>query len=332
MIFKPRPLSRTMLDDASLVRDKQHCRRIGPCGVGRRALYLNSYFIDRHYYVPFSAITRAFKFIEEGTGGVRGVLAGRACLLVEYDNGLQQVCCFKYEDQIDELLRVLHKMHPEIPCVSEAELEVEYERRRAEERRRPPLSIRAEREIEELENAITYLERKPELYKRLSRAAKRRRNYQSRSAGYRWAAAAIMVLGAAALIYGVVSLVCRGFSGGYLLLCLLAAVFLFGGWRLLPTARNNNAAVLRGDKQARVQMQNYIDRFPAFPLPARYAHPIVLRRMQQAIAEGHALNVMEALEVVKADLQTMNADMQVSQEEYAEISTIKPLFLNADYK
>ena len=320
MIFKPRPLSRTMLDDASLVRDKQHCRRIGPCGVGRRALYLNSYFIDRHYYVPFSAITRAFKFIEEGTGGVRGVLAGRACLLVEYDGGMQQVCCFKYEDQIDELLRVLHKMHPEIPCVSEeeeAELEVEYERRRAEERRRPPLSIRAEREIEELENAITYLERKPELYKRLSRAAKRRRNYQSRSAGYRWAAAAIMVLGAAALIYGVVSLVCRGFSGGYL---------------LLPTARNNNAAVLRGDKQARVQMQNYIDRFPAFPLPARYAHPIVLRRMQQAIAEGHALNVMEALEVVKADLQTMNADMQVSQEEYAEISTIKPLFLNADYK
>ena len=326
MIFKPRPLSRTMLDDASLVRDKQHCRRIGPCGVGRRALYLNSYFIDRHYYVPFSAITRAFKFIEEGTGGVRGVLAGRACLLVEYDGGMHQ---------IDELLRVLHKMHPEIPCVSEeeeAELEVEYERRRAEERRRPPLSMRAEREIEELENAIAYLERKPELYKRLSRAAKRRRNYQSRSAGYRWAAAAIMVLGAVALIYGVVSLVCRGFSGGYLLLCLLAAVFLFGGWRLLPTARNNNAAVLRGDKQARVQMQNYIDRFPAFPLPARYAHPIVLRRMQQAIAEGHALNVMEALEVVKADLQTMNADMQVSQEEYAEIATIKPLFLNADYK
>ena len=122
MIFKPRPLSRTMLDDASLVRDKQHCRRIGPCGVGRRALYLNSYFIDRHYYVPFSAITRAFKFIEEGTGGVRGVLAGRACLLVEYDGGMQQVCCFKYEDQIDELLRVLHKMHPEIPCVARRRL------------------------------------------------------------------------------------------------------------------------------------------------------------------------------------------------------------------
>ena len=335
MLFKPRPLSRTMLDDASLVRDKERCRRIGPCGVGRRALYLNSYFIDRHYYVPFSAITRVFKFIEEGTGGVRGVLAGRACLLVEYDNGLQQVCYFKYEDQIDELLRVLQREHPEIPCVSEeeeAELEVEYQRRRAEERRRPPLSIRAEREIEELENAIAYLERKPELYKRLSRAAKRRRNYQSRSAGYRWAALAIMILGAVALIYSIVSLAFRGFSSGYLVLCLAAAAFLFAGWRMLPTARNNNAAVLRGDKHAREQMQQYIDRFPAFPLPARYAHPIVLRRMQQAIAEGHALNVMEALDVVKADLQTMNADMQVSQEEYAEISAIKPMFLNADYK
>ena len=162
---------------------------------------------------------------------------------------MQQVCCFKYEDQIDELLRVLHKMHPEIPCVSEeeeAELEVEYERRRAEERRRPPLSMRAEREIEELENAIAYLERKPELYKRLSRAAKRRRNYQSRSAGYRWAAAAIMVLRAAALIYGVVSLVCRGFSGGYLLLCLLAAVFLFGGWRLPDGAQQQCGCSARG--------------------------------------------------------------------------------------
>ena len=269
MIFKPRPLSRTMLDDASLVRDKQHCRRIGPCGVGRRALYLNSYFIDRHYYVPFSAITRAFKFIEEGTGGVRGVLAGRACLLVEYDNGLQQVCCFKYEDQIDELLRVLHKMHPEIPCVSEeeeAELEVEYERRRAEERRRPPLSIRAEREIEELENAIAYLERKPELYKRLSRAAKRRRNYQSRSAGYRWAAAAIRRRGVARV---------PRFLRGYLLLCLLAAAFL---WRMAPAADGTQQQPLRGCSYVRAEREIY-------------AHPIVCAAC--AIAEG-ALNVMEA--------------------------------------
>ena len=134
------------------------------------------------------------------------------------------------------------------------------------------------------------------------------------------------------LIYGVVSLVCRGFSGGYLLLCLLAAVFLFGGWRLLPTARNNNAAVLRGDKQARVQMQNYIDRFPAFPLPARYAHPIVLRRMQRVILDGRAVTAEQALAVVKDDLKALNADVQVSQEEYDEVVAIKPMFLNADYQ
>lgn len=85
-----------MLDDASLVRDKQHCRRIGPCGVGRRALYLNSYFIDRHYYVPFSAITRAFKFIEERHRRCPGCAwQADACLIVEYDGGMQQVCCFQ---------------------------------------------------------------------------------------------------------------------------------------------------------------------------------------------------------------------------------------------
>ena len=59
---------------------------------------------------------------------------------------------------------------------------------------------------------------------------------------------------------------------------------------------------------------------------------VLLRRMQQAIAEGHALNVMEALEVVKADLQTMNADMQVSQEEYDEVVAIKSMFLLSDYQ
>ena len=50
------------------------------------------------------------------------------------------------------------------------------------------------------------------------------------------------------------------------------------------------------------------------------------------IAKKLADSLGVKLEVVKTDLQTMNADMQVSQEEYAEISTIKPLFLNADYK
>ena len=169
------------------------------------------------------------------------------------------------------------KMHPEIPCVSEeeeAELEVEYERRRAEERRRPPLSMRAEREIEELENAIAYLERKPELYK--SGSVVQPNGGATTRAGARDTAGRLQrswCLGAAALIYGVVSLVCPRF-----LRRIPAAVSAGGSfpvWRMAPAAdgaQQQCGCSARGDKQARVQMQNYIDRFPAFPLPARYAH------------------------------------------------------------
>lgn len=43
MIFKPYPLSTARLTDAELAADKQRCRKIGPCGVGTKALYLNSF-------------------------------------------------------------------------------------------------------------------------------------------------------------------------------------------------------------------------------------------------------------------------------------------------
>ena len=335
-MLKPYPLSAGRIDDASLAEDKKTCRKIGPCGIGRHALYLNSFFVDRRYYVPLSMVTRVYKRVAMSKGGFsgKGIFATLSYLVVEFDGG-QKVCNFKYEQQVDEFLSVIRAEHPSIPCVSaaaEQRIAEEKARREEEERNRPPMSAQAEKTVQALDNAIDYLERRPELAERLSAAAKRRRNFQCTNGSYCWAAMAITLLGFAALAYGIVSFVRHGSFSIYFTLFGLAAIFTFAGFSVLPTARNNNAAVLRGDKQARAQMQNYIDRFPAFPLPARYAHPIVLRRMQQAIAEGHALNVMEALEVVKADLQTMNADMQVSQEEYAEISTIKPLFLNADYK
>ena len=43
MMFKPYPLGSGRIDDAALAEDKKSCRKIGPCGIGRRALYLNSF-------------------------------------------------------------------------------------------------------------------------------------------------------------------------------------------------------------------------------------------------------------------------------------------------
>ena len=69
-----------------------------------------------------------------------------------------------------------------------------------------------------------------------------------------------------------------------------------------------------------------------FPLPARYAHPVVLDRMIRVLREGRAQSIEEALTVVKADLKALNADVQVSQEEYDEVVAIKPMFLVSDYE
>ena len=54
--------------------------------------------------------------------------------------------------------------------------------------------------------------------------------------------------------------------------------------------------------------------------------------MIRVLREGRARNEAEALDVVKADLKALNADVQVTQEEYDEVVVIKPMFLLSDYQ
>ena len=109
-----------------------------------------------------------------------------------------------------------------------------------------------------------------------------------------------------------------------------AAVFFFSGAHVLPTAKNNRRAVERAWDEAQAAMANVLPE--DFPLPARYAHPIVLDRMIRILREGRAQSVQEALEVLKSDLKALNADVQVEQEEYDEVVAIKPMFLLREYK
>ena len=53
MLFKPAQLGLAKLGAAELEADKKACKKIGPCGVGKKALYLNSFYIDRCYYLPY---------------------------------------------------------------------------------------------------------------------------------------------------------------------------------------------------------------------------------------------------------------------------------------
>lgn len=334
MFMKPIPLGHETLDPAELAADRKDCRRFGPCGAGKRALYLNSFYLDCRYYIPYGEVERVFKRVAMSSGGFshRGVFASIPYLVVEY-GGKQKQCNFKYEDQVDQLLEYLSKLRPSIPRLS-AEGEARLAKREQERSARvlPELSEQAERSVKLLQKAEACLEERPDLTGELSRSAKEKRAYLRSKPSYRYVALAVTAAGLAALIYGIYALTQGAGTALYFLLFGLAALFMFSGANVLPTSRNNRKAVMGRAEAAQRAMEEYLRDFPKFPVPPRYAHPAVLRRMRRAVEEGRAETLPEALEAVKSDLKALNSSVEVDQEEYDEVVAIKPMFLNEDYQ
>lgn len=335
MIVKPTPLGRETLDRAGLTEDRKNCRRFGPCGAGNKALYLNSFYLDCRYYIPYGEVERVFKRIAMSSGGFshRGVFASIPYLVVEYGGGKQKQCHFKYEDQVDQLLEYLSKLRPSIPRVS-AEGEARLAKRERERSARvlPELSEEAAGSVKLLQKAEDFLEARPDLTGELSRSAREKRAYLRSKPSYRYVALAVTAAGLVALVYGLYALTQGGDTALYFLLFGLAALFMFSGANVLPTSRNNRKAVLGRAEMAQKNLEAYLQGFPKFPVPARYAHPAVLRRMRRVLEEGRAERSEDALEVVKQDLKALNSSVEVDQEEYDEVVAIKPMFLNEDYQ
>lgn len=333
MIFKPRQLSLAGLDGEALAADKKRCKRFGPCGVGEKALYLNSFYIDRCFYVVLSSVRRIFKRVAMSKGGFtgKGMFASIPYLVVEYDDGKRKQCNFKREEDVDRLLEYMARIRPDIPRLSE-----EGERRLAEKAAREAsrylkeLTPQAQRTWDELEQAKAKLSKDPARSRRLARAARTKRNSDRSNPAYKWVALTIVILGAAALVYGVWTWLHQNGTGVYFLLFGMAAIFFFSGANVLPTAKNNRKAVAREWEEAKASMRELVGE--AFPVPYWYAHPVVLERMVRIVREGRAQTAGEALEVLKADLKALNSSVQVEQEEYDEVVQIKPLFLLCGYQ
>ena len=338
MIFKPAQLGMAKLDKQELVEDKKSCKKIGPCGVGKKALYLNSFYIDRRYYLPYGSISRVFKRVAMSSGGFtgKGMFASMAYLVVEYDGGKQKQCNFKDERDVDTLLALLAKEQPQIKLLSAAGEQV-LEKKEAEKaaRKLPELSKDAQHSLTVLKKAKEYLEAKPEIAEELSAAERRKRAQLKSKPVYKYVALIISLFGVVAAAYGIHSLLTHsGNYGIYFALFGFAAIFLFSSYNMMPTARNNNSAILKRAEKAEAAMADYLKPYPhgTFPVPGQYAHPVVLKQMMDAVEEGRAVTVPEALEAVKNRLREVNADVQVEQEEYDEIVQIKAMFLNHDYQ
>lgn len=335
-MIRPQRLGKDTLPENELKEDKKSCHKFGPCGVGQKAIYLNSFYIDRQYYVPMKSVKRVFKRIAMSKGGFtgRGVFATLPYLVVEFDDGRQKQCNFKYEEDVDRILAYIEDNFPDIPLHSEAAEQKLREKERNLEKKRLAgnISDTARNNISILDNAIKYLHKDSDLYLNLSQSAKKKRVYDRSNPAYKWVALAITIIGLAAFFYGVYSVITHAGFGIYFLLFGLAAIFLFSGASVLPTSKNNKHYIEKQLVRSIDDMQRYIKTYPDFPVPAHYAHPVVLKRMQDILKDKRAETMSEALEVLKNDLKALNSSVVVEQEEYDEIVAIKPMFLVMDYK
>ena len=284
MLFKPVQLGREALDRNTLIADRKSCKRFGPCGVGERALYLSSFYLNCRYYLPWSGVTRVFKRVAMSKGGFshKGIFASIPYLVVEYDGGEEKQCTYKYEEQVDQLLACLKRTHPEIKQVSAAAEE------RLAEREQPPkpeLTQEAVDTLRALKAAEAVLKKRPDLYLELSKSARQLRE---------------------------LNLILSARRGGNM--------------------KKREADIPPCAERAKAAMEAFLTDYQPFPLPSRYAHPIVLRRMRRCIETGRAATPEQALEAVKSDLKALNSSVQVSQEEHNEVVAVKAMFLNEGYR
>ncbi len=109
--MKPQRLGNVSIPDEELVKDKKECKKIGPCGIGKKAVYLSSFYIDRRYYIPISSVKRIFKRIAMSKGGFtgKGVFGTLSYLVVVYEDGKEKQCNFKHEEDVDRFLAHIEK-------------------------------------------------------------------------------------------------------------------------------------------------------------------------------------------------------------------------------
>ncbi|CUX39119.1 ATPase P [Clostridium sp. C105KSO13] len=335
MIFKPTSLGNSSLTDTVLIKDKKSCKKFGPCGVGEKAIYLNSFYFDRKYYVPFTSVKRIYKRIAMSKGGYtgKGMFATIPYLVVVFEDGKEKQCIFKAEEDVDHLLNYIKKARPDIKLHSEqAEKRLLEKEKKRNAKAAASLSPKAEESIRILEDCTSYLDKNSDLCLEMSASAKIKRSYERRRPAYSWAALFITLLGIGTLIYGIYALITHAGFGIYFLLFGLTAVFFFSGSNVLPTSRKQKRQIEERFERAVNSLKSLTKNYSDFPLPAHYAHPIVCRRMINIILDGRAETIGEALETLKEDLQAINSSVSVEQEEYDEITAIKPIFLIMNYE
>ena len=335
-MFAPSPIGKKTLDELSLKNDKQSCRKFGPCGVGREALYLGGRFLDRRYYIPWKEVKRIFKRVAMSSGGFtgKGVFGSLPFLVVQFGSGGEKECPFKFEADVDRLLAYVEQEHPDIPTHSvKAQNKLARAEAAEEARFLKEFSPEAEAAVKSLQLDRDFLEKHPSLSNALTNAARQKRVVDGMKPGVRIAGAILSLLGILCALYGLYGVLTH--SSPY------AVYFIVGGGAAFFVALSSNTMPNKYNSKKRAQaewdetvqaMRNYLNGRPGFSVPAQYAHPVVLERMIRVLREGRAQTVSEALAVMKEDLKKLNSSVTVSQKEHDEVVAVKPMFLVCNYE
>ncbi|MGI6177474.1 MAG: ATPase P [Eubacterium sp.] len=335
-MFKPSLIGVNELSPEALEEDRTNALKIGKCGVGEKALYLNSFYISRRYYVKYEDVARVFKQVAMSRGGFtgKGVFGSMPYFVVQMKNGETVRCNFKYENQVDDILEVISREHPEIPTRSvKAEKRLREEIEAEEAKYLKELSPDAQDTVDYLTECRDYLLDRRELSDRLSAAAKEKRIVDNITPTYKIMAVAIILIAVVLAAFGFYALITHKSSGMYFLLFAFAIIMMVAATQVLPT-RTRNKDAMQAEWDAAVKaLDDYIkEGADDFPVPARYAHPIVIDRMIRVVREGRATDEKQAFDVMVDDLKKLNSSVTVTQKEYDEVITVKPLFMVSNYQ
>ena len=326
------PLSEKKLEKDVLKKDKREAKHIGPVGIGEKALYLNSFYIDRMYYIPVEAIERVYKRVAMSKGGFsgKGIFASLSYLVVEYDGGKEKACLIRKEWRVDEALSEIRKRFPHLPTMSKrAEEKLRSEEEEEKAKLLPKLSEEAEKSVFAIEEADKILQEREELYKNLALQAKQERMVQSTNPYYRYFAWLLFFGGLLCLLSAGVFYKNGDQSHAIVLFGFFLMLFLVG-FRVRPTGRQNKEEVEREYEESIRKMKDSLPK--GFPLPAQYAHPICLLWMKQNILEGKAETFSSSYELLKKELKELDSTKEVTQKVYDRLIVIKPMFLAHGYR
>ncbi len=111
MIIPPKKLGKSSLSYEEIRTDKKNCFKYGPAGMGEKAIYLNSFYFGRCYYIPLTNVKRVFKRLAIAKGTIK---ASIPYFVVVYDDNKEKQCIFRLEQDVDSLLNKIKETAPEV--------------------------------------------------------------------------------------------------------------------------------------------------------------------------------------------------------------------------